>query len=248
MPLIVQNLSKSFGGVRAIQRVSLTVEPGERRVIIGPNGAGKSTLFNLIGGGLRPTAGSISVFGTDVTGWPPHRRAGLGLARTFQISSLFPSVSVVEHVLLAVQAGSSAKYAVHRPLSSYADLHSRAAELLKRWQMWDRREVLARDLSYGERRQLEIVIALAAEPRIVLLDEPTAGLSPAETGLMVDIIQDLPRDLTILLIEHDIDVAFQLADRVTVLNQGEILTEGNPAAIRQDQQVLDVYLGAALEV
>jgi ABC-type branched-subunit amino acid transport system ATPase component len=245
--LSVRTISKTFGGVTAVRDVSLSMRPGERWVIIGPNGAGKSTLFNLIGGLLRPTSGSIHLFGQDVTRWPPHRRAALGLARTFQITSLFPSVSVLDHVLLAVQAQARMKYVPYRPQASYPGLHARARQILLDWDLWTRHDMAARDLSYGEQRQLEIVLALAAAPRLVLLDEPTAGLSPAETRAATDLIRSLPRDLTILLVEHDLDVAFRVAERVTVMHEGAVLAEGTPAEVRQDSRVMDVYLGGRVE-
>jgi branched-chain amino acid transport system ATP-binding protein len=247
LPLTVSDLSKSFGGLRAVQRVSLSLEPGERRVIIGPNGAGKSTLFNLIGGALTPSSGRILLFGQDVTRWPPYKRAGIGLARTFQITSLFPNLTVLEHLLLALQAHLPIKFAMHRPIESYGSVQGQARQVLMKWEMWDRRDALVRDLSYGEQRQLEIVLAVAAGPRLVLLDEPTAGLSPAETRRVADIIHNMPRNLSMLLIEHDLDVAFQLAERVTVMHQGEVLTEGTPAAIRADARVMDIYLGSTVE-
>jgi branched-chain amino acid transport system ATP-binding protein len=245
--LSVRTISKTFGGVAAVREVSLSMAPGERRVIIGPNGAGKSTLFNLIGGLLPPTSGSIELFGQDVTRWPPHRRAALGLARTFQITSLFPSVSVLDHVLLAVQAHAPMKYVPYRLQASYANLHERARQILVDWDLWTRRDMPARDLAYGEQRQLEIVLALAAAPRLVLLDEPTAGLSPAETRAATDLIRSLPHDLAILLVEHDLDVAFQVAERVTVMHEGAVLAEGTPAEVRQNSRVMDVYLGARVE-
>ena len=241
----VEGLVKDFGGLRALDGVTIRVEAGERRAIIGPNGAGKTTLFNIITGLLPPTAGSILFDGQDVTGLPPHRRAQLGLGRTFQITTLFPKLSVRENVLLAVQAGDPARFNLHRPREAYPHLLRQADELLERWGMRDRAAVPVRVLSHGEQRQVEILMALAIRPRVLLLDEPAAGLSPAETLALAEIIRGLPRETTILLIEHDMDVAFALADRVSVLHYGKVVAEGTPDAVRQDREVAAIYLGTS---
>ncbi len=241
----VEGLVKDFGGLRALDGVTLRVEQGERRAIIGPNGAGKTTLFNIITGLLPPTAGSILFDGRDVTGLPPHRRAQLGLGRTFQITTLFPKLSVRENVLLAVQAGDPARFTLLRIREAYPHLLRQADELLERWGMQDRASVPVRLLSHGEQRQVEILLALALRPRVLLLDEPAAGLSPAETVALAEIIRSLPRETTILLIEHDMDVAFALADRVSVLHYGRVVAEGTPDAVRQDREVAAIYLGTA---
>jgi branched-chain amino acid transport system ATP-binding protein len=241
----VQGLVKDFGGLRALDDVTLRVEGGERRAIIGPNGAGKTTLFNIITGLLPPTAGSILFGGGDVTALPPHRRAQLGLGRTFQITTLFPKLSVRGNLLLAVQAGDPARFKLHRPLESYPHLLREADALLERWGMQDRAAAPVRLLSHGEQRQVEILLALALRPRVLLLDEPAAGLSPGETAALAGIIRGLSREITILLIEHDMDVAFTLADRVSVLHYGKVVAEGSPEAVRQDPQVAAIYLGTA---
>jgi len=173
-----------FGGLRAVDGVELAVRPGERRALIGPNGAGKTTLFNLIAGALPVTLGRIELFGRDVTRMPTHRRAALGLTRTFQISNLFPTLTVAENCLLAVQALSPVKLAMHRPLNGYRGLHARVDETLAAVGLTDRGGAAVRNLSHGEQRQLEIGLALAGRPRVLLLDEPTAGLSPAESAAM----------------------------------------------------------------
>ena len=245
-PLVVDHVSIHFGGLKAVQDVSFTMQPGERRALIGPNGAGKTTLFNLVAGQLTPSSGRILLFGNDVTRLPPFRRAALGLARTFQITNLFPNLTVAENLHLAVQALQPKKYAMHRPLTSYADVMRRTEELLKEWNLWDRRDEPTRNLSYGDQRELEILMALASKPRLLLLDEPTAGLSAAETKLVETIVRALPRDITILLIEHDLDIAFDLADRVTVLHFGEILVDGPPAEVRKDPRVGEIYIGSEL--
>ena len=242
--LAVDDLTRDFGGLRALDRVSLEVGEGERRVILGPNGAGKTTLFNLVTGLLEPTAGRIRLLGRDVTGLRAHARARLGLGRTFQITTLFPKLSVLDNVLLAVQGIDPARFALHRPRTGYPRLRARAERLLEDWGLADRRAVPARSLSYGEQRQVELILALATQPRVLLLDEPTAGLSPAETASVAALIEHFPRDVTILLIEHDMDVALELADRVTVLHQGRVLAEGTTDEMRKDARVTEIYLGA----
>jgi branched-chain amino acid transport system ATP-binding protein len=245
-PLVAEHVSIQFGGVKAVKDVSFIMQAGERRALIGPNGAGKTTLFNLMSGQLTPSSGRILLFGQDVTRMPPFHRAALGLARTFQITNLFPHLTVAENLHLAVQALQPKKYAMHRPLTSYADVIGRTDQLLKEWRLWDRRDELTRNMSYGDQRELEILMALAPRPRLLLLDEPTAGLSAAETRLVEGIVRGLPRDVTILLIEHDLDIAFELADRVTVLNFGEILVDGSPADVRKDRRVAEIYIGSDL--
>ena len=242
--LAVETLSRDFGGVRALDGVGFEVAEGERLVILGPNGAGKTTLFNLITGLETPTAGRIRLRGSDVTRLPPHRRARLGLGRTFQATTLFPRLTVAESVLLAVQGADRARFILHRPVSAFPRLAARADALLEAWALADRRRVPTRELSYGEQRQLEVVLALAAEPRVLLLDEPTAGLSPAETVAVAAMLRRLPREVTILLIEHDMDVALDLAERLIVLHQGRIVAAGPREAIERDPRVAEIYLGA----
>ena len=244
--LTVDMLRHDFGGLRALDGVSFDVAEGERLVILGPNGAGKTTLFNLVTGIYAPTSGRIALFGRDVTRLAPHRRARLGLGRTFQVTTLFPRLTVLESVLLAVQGADGARFTLHRPLARFPRLFARAERLLDEWSLTGRGGVLTRELSYGEQRQLELLLAMAAEPRVLLLDEPTAGLSPAETASVTDMIRRFPRDVTILLIEHDMDVAFGLADRVTVLHQGRVLAEGTRDEVRADARVTDIYLGAGV--
>jgi branched-chain amino acid transport system ATP-binding protein len=241
--LSIERLSKNFGGLQALYDLSLEIQPGERRAIIGPNGAGKTTLFHLIGGQLSPSSGRVFLFGQEVTKLPPFRRATLGLARTFQIITLFLNLTVMENMLLAVQALDSVRFVLYRPLSGYRDILSQARGLLEQWNLWEKRRTLVRHLSYGEQRQLEILLAVAQMPRVLLLDEPTAGLSPAETQQVVAMIQHLDPSITVLLIEHDMDVAFQVAQRITVLHYGRLLADGPPEAIRKDSTVAEIYLG-----
>ena len=241
--IAVEALSHDFGGVRALDGVSFDVPEGERLVILGPNGAGKTTLFNLVTGIYTPTAGRITLFGRDVTRLAPHRRARLGLGRTFQVTTLFPRLTVLESVLLAVQGADGARFTLHRRLTRFPRLFARAERLLDEWSLTGRGDVPTRELSYGEQRQLEMLLALAAEPRVLLLDEPTAGLSPAETASVAARIKRFPRDVTILLIEHDMDVALELAERVIVLHFGRVIAAGPRDEIKRDPRVAEIYLG-----
>ena len=243
-PLVVERLMKRFGGLQALTGVDLSIEAGERRAIIGPNGAGKTTLFNLITGTLHPTSGRIVLFGQEVTRLPPHHRARLGLARTFQITTLFPNLSVLDNVLLAVQASDPAKFVLHRSRAAYPHLHTKAQALLEQWGLVEQAGTQVRALSYGEQRQVELILAMAGSPKLLLLDEPTAGLSPAETATVSGMIKALSGDMAILVIEHDMDVAFELAHRITVLHQGRVLAEGIGEEIRKNSEVAEIYLGA----
>jgi len=227
-----------------VDGVELAVRPGERRALIGPNGAGKTTLFNLIAGELPVTIGRIELFGRDVTRMPTHRRAALGLTRTFQISNLFPTLTVGENCLLAVQALSPVKLAMHRPLSGYRSLHTRVEETLAAVGLTDRVGAVVRNLSHGEQRQLEIGLALAGRPRVLLLDEPTAGLSPAESAAMARLLGRLDPAMTVLIIEHDMDIALEVARHVTVLHYGRVIADGTRDAVRADPTVREIYLGA----
>ena len=241
--LALSGLTKAFGGLEAVGGVDLSVRPGERRAIIGPNGAGKTTLFNLISGDLAPSGGRIALFGQDVTRLPAFRRAALGLARTFQITTLFPSLSVLENMLLAVQALEPTKLVFHRPLGSYGHLHARARAVLDSVGLAGREGETVKQLSHGEQRQLEVALALAGRPRLLLLDEPTAGLSPAESQMMSALLRGLDPAMTILIIEHDMDVAFGLAERVMVLHNGRVVADGSREAVKADPLVAQIYLG-----
>jgi branched-chain amino acid transport system ATP-binding protein len=241
--LEVKRLSKRYGGVDAVVEVSLVVNQGERRVLIGPNGAGKTTLFHCVAGTQLPSAGEVMLFGEDITRLPPYARARAGLARTFQITNLFANLTVLENILLAVAAAQNVGAALIRPMRAYAPLYERAARLLADWGLAERPERRVRHLSYGEQRQLELALSLAGSPKLLLLDEPTAGLSAAETSRVVAMIRALSREITVLMIEHDMDVAFELADRITVLHQGHIVAEGDREAIRNNAQVSEIYLG-----
>ena len=242
--LQLDGVSKLFGGLRAVDGVSLAVEPGERRALIGPNGAGKTTLFNLIAGTFPVTHGTIRLFGEDVTRMAAHRRAWAGLSRTFQISSLFPTLTVLENCLLAVQALTPARLAMHRPLRRYTELHDRARATLDSVGLRDRAATAVRQLSHGEQRQLEIGLALAGAPKLLLLDEPTAGLSPAESHQMAQLLAKLDPAMTVLIIEHDMDIALEIARHVTVLHYGRVIADGTREEIRAHPLVREIYLGA----
>ena len=241
--LAVRGLSRDFGGLRALDSVSFEVAEGERVVILGPNGAGKTTLFNVVTGLLAPTSGRITLLGRDVTDLPTHRRARLGLWRTFQVTTLFPRLTVLESVLLAVQGADGVRFTLHRPLTRFPRLYARAEQWLEQWSLAERRHVPTRELSYGEQRQLELLLALAQAPRVLLLDEPTAGLSPAETADVTEMVRRFPRDVTILLIEHDMDVALALAERLIVFHHGRVIAAGPREQIKGDPRVAEIYLG-----
>jgi len=243
--LVLDRVSRSFGGLQAVKRVNLRVRAGERRAIIGPNGAGKTTLFNLISGELPLSGGRLWLFGTDISRLSPHRRAARGLARTFQITNLFPRLSVLENIILAAQALERTKFAMLRPIGAYRHLYGRARRVLEAFGMWDRRDEEIRNLSHGEQRQVEVALALTGEPRVLLLDEPTAGLAPGESRAMAALLRRLDPAITMLIIEHDMDIAFDLAERITVLHLGEIVAEGTTEEIRASRTVQEIYLGAA---
>jgi branched-chain amino acid transport system ATP-binding protein len=244
-PLLeLRRLSKSFGGLRAVRDVSLSVKPGDRKAIIGPNGAGKTTLFNLITGIFLPSSGQVLLAGRDVTRWPSHRRAALGMARTFQVTSLFPRLTVLDNVLLAIQGRRASKFVMWRFLSSYREAYDKAHGLLERAAFLDRKDTEVRYLSHGEQRQLEIVLGLAGDPDILLLDEPAAGLSSGESAEMAQFLQKLDSKMAILLIEHDMDVVFDVAEEISVLHFGEVLESGPTAHIRASAKVQEIYLGA----
>jgi branched-chain amino acid transport system ATP-binding protein len=241
--LELRNLCKSFGGLQATRNVSLTIHTGDRKAIIGPNGAGKTTLFNLITGIFPSTAGQVLLFGRDVTTWPSHRRTALGMARTFQITSLFPKLTVLDNVLLAIKGLRPSKFVMWRFLSSYRDVSEKAEQLLAQANFLDRKDTEVRYLSHGEQRQLEIILGLASDPKILLLDEPAAGLSSGESADMAKFLMRLDRNLAILLIEHDMDVVFDVADEISVLHFGEVLETGTPEQIHGSQKVQEIYLG-----
>lgn len=243
--LMVDHLTKRFSGLVAVDAITLSVTNGSRRAIIGPNGAGKTTLFNLITGALKPTEGEIFYYGKNITNMPIHKRASFGIARTYQITNLFFELSVLDNILLACQALEKAKFSTIRSAYSYPKTMEKVTALLKEFDLWEKRYEIIKNLSHGDQREIEVILALASQPRLLLLDEPTAGLSPAETHNMSLFIKGLDPTITILLIDHDMDVAFQLAENITVLNQGRVLAEGGKNEIKNNPAVQEIYLGAS---
>jgi len=243
--LELENLSINFGGLAAVAKVDLRVLPGERRAIIGPNRAGKTTLFNVISGDLPPTTGHVRLFGEDITRLPAHRRAAEGMSRTFQITRLFPNLTVTENVLLACQALERTKFSMFWPLRTYRHLYDRGEELLRAVGVWEQRDETIKNLSHGIQRQLEVALALAGKPRLLLLDEPMAGLSPAETHDMTELLRKLDRSMTLLIIEHDMDVVLDLAENIAVLHLGRKIADGSKEAVRANREVQEIYLGVA---
>jgi branched-chain amino acid transport system ATP-binding protein len=239
----VDRLAKVFGGLRAVDGVSLAVAAGERRVLIGPNGAGKTTLFNCIAGTLRPSAGRVLMFGADISHLSEDRRTALGMGRTFQISNVCTDLTVLENLLLAILGTDRRKWTMHRPASAFGELHERAHAGLAKVGLEGRAGEAVKFLSYGERRQLELALALNSNPKVLLLDEPFAGLSPDERQRLSRLVTALPRDITLIMIEHDIDIALALADRVTVLHRGSIILDGTPGEVQTNPEVREVYFG-----
>jgi len=241
--LEIEQLSRYFGALSAVNGVSLAVAARERRAIIGPNGAGKTTLFNLITGHLVPSGGRIVFDGAPITGLPIHAVARRGLSRSFQRTNVFPRLSVSENLRLAAAAAEPGSYRLIGSIGALSGPLARVHDVAEAVGLSERLGEPAGRLSYGEQRQLEVGIALATGPKLLLLDEPTAGMSPEETHRMTRLLAGLPREMTLLIIEHDMDVVFSLADRITVLHYGEVLTEGPPDAVRADPRVYEVYLG-----
>ena len=242
--LALKDLCKAFGGLQVTRNVNLSVEPGERRLIIGPNGAGKTTLFNQITGDLKPSSGSIHVFGRDITRIASRQRAHIGIARTYQIITLFARDTLLRNVMLALLGLSPLRWNPFVDLERQEHLRERAKAALARVGLADIAERRLSETSYGERRRVEIAMALAQEPKLLLLDEPFAGLSADERRDVRGLLAGIPRDVTIIMIEHDMDVALDLADRITLLHFGEVIVEGTCAEVVEDPRTREVYLGA----
>jgi branched-chain amino acid transport system ATP-binding protein len=241
--LEVTNLAKRFGGVAATRDVSLRVMPGERRLLIGPNGAGKTTLFNLITGDLRPNAGSVRLFGRELLTLPTRARVRAGLARTYQILTLFPQETLLHNVVLSLLGQTGHGWSPFGALTSRAALRDAALAALARVGLAPAAHRIVAHTSYGERRRLELAMALAQNPKLLLLDEPLAGLAAEERDTVRALLDSLPRDLTIILIEHDMDVALAFAERITLLHYGQVILEGTRADVVADPRTRDVYLG-----
>jgi branched-chain amino acid transport system ATP-binding protein len=237
------NLSKAFGGLTVTQDVSLHVKQGERRLIIGPNGAGKTTLFNQISGDLRPSSGLIRLFGTDITYLPPYRRAHHGLSRTYQIITLFGSDTLEHNVTLGLLGLRSSRWHMWRPTSSFRDLTDEARRSLDSVGLLHLAGYPISDIAYGEKRRAELAVALAQKPRVLLLDEPLAGLSNEERATVKSLIASISRQTTIVMIEHDMDTALDLAETVTLLNYGRVIVDGERDVVIADERTREVYLG-----
>jgi len=243
--LQVEGLTKSFGGLTVLKNVSFTLEAGRKIALIGPNGAGKTTLLNVLNG-LQPfESGRVLFCGQEITHAAPHKRVSMGIARSFQVNSLFPNLSLITNVILAVQGTRNCRFQMLRPLSSYSDNIDKAKELLESAGLWEKRNSMVATLSHGEQRQVEIILALASQPKLTMLDEPSAGLSRSETADFVDVIRNLMRDTTIFFSAHDMELLFRLADWVLVLYYGEIIAQGKPEAIQHNAKVKEIYLGGA---
>lgn len=241
--LHVDEVTKHFGGLAALSDVTFHVKTGQRRAIIGPNGAGKTTLFNVISGQAEPNHGEVRLEGKKIGSLPPHRRARLGIGRTFQRNNLFPALSVFENVQLAVQQRRRVSWKPWRLMGRITPVQVETTEVIESFGLGAWSDTRADGLSYGVQRQVEVAVATALRPRLLLLDEPTAGMSPAETAHMAQVVSALPAEMTILIIEHDLDVLFSLVDSVTVLHFGQVIADGEPDAIKQNRRVQEVYLG-----
>ncbi|MGD0565027.1 MAG: ABC transporter ATP-binding protein [Roseiarcus sp.] len=240
--LELRGVTRLFGALAALTDITLTVRPGERRAVLGSNGAGKTTLFNCITGDFLPTSGTIRFFGEDVTAFPPYERIRRGLRRTYQISALFPGLSVVDNVYLACRGVSRGRFSLIRPRLNDALVHS-AENLIQAVHLSAVKDQLVGELSYGQQRQLEIALALAGAPRFILFDEPAAGLSPTERSELVEILSALPGHIGYIIIEHDMDVALRVVESVTMMHNGRIFKEGAPQEIESDPEVQELYLG-----
>ena len=247
-PLLkVQGLVKRFGGLVATDKVSLDIRHGEIHALIGPNGAGKTTLIAQLSGSLASDAGRLGFDGSDISALPQHERVRRGLARSYQITSIFKKFSVLDNVALAVQARSGTSMSFWRPLAAETALFEEAAELVRRVGLGGREHAMAGNLAHGEQRQLEVGLALATQPKLILLDEPMAGMGPEESVRIIELIEKVREEVTVLLVEHDMDAVFRLADRISVLVNGRLIATGEPETIRNNPEVRKAYLGDELD-
>ncbi len=243
--LVVSSVSKSFGGVQAVRSVNFAVPVGERRALIGPNGAGKTTLFNLITGELAVDGGRIEIFDADITQKSVKDRARLGLGRTYQISQLFLQLTVEENLFLAGAANKSMEFNLLGDWQKHTNERDWARQVAGQVGLVPYLEHIVSELSHGLQRQLEVGMAIAMRPRLIMLDEPAAGLSPSERSILTGLIKELPGEVTLILIEHDMEIVLDIADRITVLHHGSVIAEGTPAEIKMNQEVQNVYLGSS---
>lgn len=242
--LRVEHLSKDFGGVHAVRNVSMSVKAGERLAVIGPNGAGKTTLLNLLGGQLPPNAGRVFLFGQEITNMAEHRRAHLGIAKSFQMTTLFLNLTVLDNILLGLQGTRPSRFQMFRSATTYEDLYTKTQELLNSMDLWEKRNNPVHAISYGEQRKLEIALSLTTEPKLLLLDEPSTGLTTTESADIISMIRNLGPDIVVIIVAHDMDLVFGVAERIIVLHYGEIIAEGTPEEIRTDSRVEEIYMGS----
>lgn len=242
--LKLEGVCKHFGGIRAIENVCISVHVGERIAIIGPNGAGKTTLFNLINGQLLPTKGVINFLSTDITKMKTYKRALMGQARSFQITSLFGELSVLENAKITFLGNHHEKYKLLKNLISLRDINEITSNVLEKIGLWEKRDEFVKNLAYGEQRKLEIGLGLSLQPSLLLLDEPGAGLAKDEMYETAEIINKLSRDITVVMVDHDMDLVFKVAERIIVLDFGEIIAEGTPEEIKVSKKVKEIYTGA----
>ncbi|HWW69732.1 MAG TPA: ABC transporter ATP-binding protein [Duganella sp.] len=243
--LRTEGLSKRWGGFVANSDVTLTFEPGARHALIGPNGAGKTTFINLLTGGFMPSSGRVYLGGEDITNLPQHERVHRGMTRTFQLNTLFAGMTVLESVALAISERRGLQSVWYKTVANHPQVIDEAMELLATLKLTDQANSITRSMAYGKQRLVEIALALATKPRILLLDEPAAGIPSAESKELFEVLAQLPRDVTVLFIEHDMGLVFRFADRITVMVGGKVLTEGTPEEIAADPRVKEVYLGEA---
>lgn len=241
--LSTTDLTKRFGGLVAVDHVNLTIKEGLITSIIGPNGAGKTTLFNLLTGLLRPDLGRIYFNGRDVTSLPAHKRTKEGLARSFQVLNIFPEMTLLENVSISVQAQKGHGFEMFTSAERFTDVGDFSRKIIERMDLVGKEEIRADDLAYGDKRILEIAISLASNPRLVLLDEPTSGLAAKETARITDLIKELSKTITVIVIEHDMGMVLSISDEIVVLHQGKIIAQGGPEEIKQNDQVQEAYLG-----
>jgi branched-chain amino acid transport system ATP-binding protein len=246
--LRVEKICKSFKTLQVLNNVSLDAQPGERHVIIGPNGAGKTSLFNAITNQFPIDSGKIYLEDREINKLSSHHLVHLGMSRTFQKNNLFGNLTTEENIHLALVAKKGYRFNVFSPLVKRSDIRQETEEILQQWNLSDRRQMKVKNLSYGEQRLLEVLLALASKPKILLLDEPTSGMSPAETQQTSEMIQKLPRSISLLVIEHDMEVVFAIADRITVLHHGEVILSGPPEKVRNNEMVKEIYFGGGAKL
>lgn len=241
--LKVVNLNKSYKAIHILKNVNLEIEEGERHILIGPNGAGKTTCFNCIAGTIPFESGDVFIEGKRVSNMPARSRIELGMSRTFQKNNLFNDLTIEENVHLAIMPTKAYRWNFFKPIHHYDDLMQEAMATLEEWGLWEKRNFKVNELSYGEQRLMEMILALSSKPKILLLDEPTSGMSPAETQKTSQLIQSIPRNITLIVIEHDMEVVFSIADRITVLHHGEVILSGKPEEVRGDEKIREIYFG-----